>query len=257
MAGINSFFWLMIIAHLIGDFYLQSKHLACNKKESLRSLLIHNGLYALPFLIVMTPYFGGQWWWCVVSLASIAVTHGAIDLIKIKVCCKYADYEKSIFFADQFLHIAIIYVIASIYAIHNLVVLNGVGNFLLSTNNALATGYSAVSIIKIFCAFLLIFKPANIIIKILKPFSVGQDGQPQTTKNQESNKAGSMIGNLERILILVLLLFNQYTAIAFILTAKSITRYNKIVEDPPFAEYYLIGTLTSVIIAVLASLIAK
>ena len=37
----------------------------------------------------------------------------------------------------------------------------------------------------------------------------------------------------------------QWTAIGFVLTAKSVARYNKISEDPQFAEYYLLGTLLS------------
>ncbi|GMA43371.1 hypothetical protein GCM10025853_08280 [Tetragenococcus halophilus subsp. halophilus DSM 20339] len=43
---------------------------------------------------------------------------------------------------------------------------------------------------------------------------------------------------------------NQYAAIGFVLTAKSIARYNKIAEDPKFAEYYLLGTLLSSLLVI-------
>ncbi|SHI23624.1 Protein of unknown function [Sporobacter termitidis DSM 10068] len=256
MAGIDTFFWLLALAHMIGDFYLQSEHLACSKKEKLTSLLAHSGLYALPMLLVTIPYIGNSWWYAAV-LASVIVSHGVIDFIKVKACGRFANSEKLLFFADQLLHIAVIYLVASIYAANGLTVLNGAGNFLLGTYNALAPGLPAGKLVRMLCAFLLIFKPANVIVKILRPTSAGQDGQLEPPANIQDNKAGSMIGNLERVLMLILLMLGQYTAIAFILTAKSITRYNKIVETPSFAEYYLIGTLTSVLIAVLASLIVK
>ncbi len=41
------------------------------------------------------------------------------------------------------------------------------------------------------------------------------------------------------------------------LAAKSIARYKQIEGDPQFAEYYLIGTLTSSTVAVLAGLLAR
>lgn len=44
---------------------------------------------------------------------------------------------------------------------------------------------------------------------------------------------------------------NQYSAVGLILTAKSIARYERISKDQEFAEYYLIGTLTSVLFSIL------
>ena len=48
---------------------------------------------------------------------------------------------------------------------------------------------------------------------------------------------------------------NQITAIGFIYTAKSITRFKEIEESKGFAEYYLIGTLFSILYVVVAYLI--
>ena len=41
--------------------------------------------------------------------------------------------------------------------------------------------------------------------------------------------------------------------IGLVFTAKSIARYNKISENPAFAEYYLIGSLFSILSALLAA----
>ncbi len=58
-------------------------------------------------------------------------------------------------------------------------------------------------------------------------------------------RIGTKIGIIERIMILILLYNNQYSAIGFIMTIKSIARF-KSMEHRCFAEYYLIGTLFSV-----------
>jgi uncharacterized membrane protein len=64
-------------------------------------------------------------------------------------------------------------------------------------------------------------------------------------------RLGKIIGNLERILIVLLLCANQYVVIGYIFTAKSIARWKKLTEDKDFAEYYLVGTLLSVIISII------
>ena len=75
------------------------------------------------------------------------------------------------------------------------------------------------------------------------------------------NKAGQTIGYLERVLILLFLLYRQFTAIAFVLTAKSVARYEAISKERMRAEDFLIGTLKSsaaaFLIALLLGLIGK
>ncbi|MEM8996543.1 MAG: hypothetical protein AAGF23_17280 [Acidobacteriota bacterium] len=61
--------------------------------------------------------------------------------------------------------------------------------------------------------------------------------------------AGRMIGNLERILIFGMALSGHVTAIGFVLAAKSIARFKNLEADQRFAEYYLLGTLASALIA--------
>lgn len=51
----------------------------------------------------------------------------------------------------------------------------------------------------------------------------------------------------------ILIILGQFAAIGLVFTAKSIARYNKISESPAFAEYYLIGSLYSIISVLLIS----
>lgn len=59
------------------------------------------------------------------------------------------------------------------------------------------------------------------------------------------NKTGRQIDTIERMIMLFFMSGNQYAAIGFVLTAKSIARYDKITKNEKFAEYYLLGTLLS------------
>lgn len=45
----------------------------------------------------------------------------------------------------------------------------------------------------------------------------------------------------------IFLLFGQFASIGLVFTAKSIARYDKIAKNQAFAEYYLIGSLFSII----------
>lgn len=64
---------------------------------------------------------------------------------------------------------------------------------------------------------------------------------------------GRVIGQLERLLIITSVYSNKYSLIPMLLTAKSIVRFPTISESrmgKKFAEYYLVGTLTSFLLAI-------
>lgn len=65
--------------------------------------------------------------------------------------------------------------------------------------------------------------------------------------------AGLAIGILERIFVLTLVLYGQFTAIILVLAAKSIARFEDL-KKREFAEYYLIGTFTSMLFALFTGL---
>ena len=64
---------------------------------------------------------------------------------------------------------------------------------------------------------------------------------------------GRTIGALERALALTLVLLGEDAAIGWIIAAKSLARF-KALEDREFAEYFLIGTLASFLLALLAGI---
>ena len=62
-------------------------------------------------------------------------------------------------------------------------------------------------------------------------------------------KAGRIIGSLERAISFILIAFNQFAAVGFIIAAKSILRFRDL--DTAKTEYVLIGSLLSFGIAIL------
>lgn len=102
---------------------------------------------------------------------------------------------------------------------------------------ALILGYAVV-----------IFVGSTIVKMICRPFHFEEKIQLSGIPG-----AGKYIGILERFLILTLVLINQYGVIGFVLAAKSVVRFEGL-KDQKFAEYYLIGTLTSTSIALVGGL---
>lgn len=77
----------------------------------------------------------------------------------------------------------------------------------------------------------------------------------ESGKENEEN-VGEWIGVLERVITLTFVLTGSFTALAFALTAKSIARFKEL-EDKQFAEYYILGTSASLIVALFAGMMIK
>ncbi|HXO35498.1 MAG TPA: hypothetical protein VN901_24430 [Candidatus Acidoferrales bacterium] len=67
---------------------------------------------------------------------------------------------------------------------------------------------------------------------------------------------GRLIGNLERILLTIVVAAGSYAALGFLVAAKGLIRSEEF-EKRDFAEYFLIGSLTSVLIALSAGLVIR
>lgn len=68
-------------------------------------------------------------------------------------------------------------------------------------------------------------------------------------------RVGATIGVLERLLIVAFMMTGAQAAVGFVVAAKTIARFRQL-DDRHFAEYYLLGTLASVSVALGSALIA-
>jgi hypothetical protein len=69
-------------------------------------------------------------------------------------------------------------------------------------------------------------------------------------------RVGAAIGVLERLLIVTFILVGAESAIGLVVAAKTIARFRQL-DDRDFAEYYLLGTLASVSVAIVTGLVAR
>ncbi len=238
---------IFVLLHVLGDFYFQTDTISEKKISKYKYVMLHSIIYAAVFYVGTILIWSLQ---IAITILVLSVLHFMIDSIKY-LCIKYYNHvsESIVYCTDQCVHILSIIITVMIfkYCNYNIVFLPEATGFLsMFNNNGMAT-------LRWACIILIVCKPANITIKKMlskyKPSSkVGNDDK--TIKN-----VGAFIGTLERIIIVLLLSVNQYAAIGLVLTAKSVARYDKISKDPPFAEYYLLGTLLSTLLVILTYLL--
>lgn len=89
-----------------------------------------------------------------------------------------------------------------------------------------------------------------------QPRQLPRAAQVGPLESEADYQAGRVIGILERLFVYYAVLNGVYSIVGFITAAKAFARF-KDLEKRPYAEYVLIGTLVSVLIAVLVSWLTK
>jgi hypothetical protein len=218
----------LLIAHLLGDFFLQPNSWVKEKEEQkLKSpkLYIHVAIHiALIFII-----FGALDIWRLALI--IGFSHFIIDAGKL--VFQRAGNKRLFFFLDQILHLAVILFLCYGEGIVNL-------NFIYSEN------FWWIALGALFLT-----SPSAIIIKVVI------DKFIPSKSSLTLQNAGKFIGILERLLIFVFIITGHFEAVGFLLAAKSIFRFGDLKEatEVRLTEYVLIGTLLSFGIAVVVSLL--
>lgn len=224
----------LLLAHIIGDFFLQSDDFC---KRKLEKGVKGPELYVHSFIIFVLSYIALFNWnaWCIAII--IGASHLIIDTLK---CLIKKDNLYS-FAVDQLLHCIVISAIAFVCSIK--------WTYYITLHES----FSVNQIIVITIAFLLCSKPANILIKyILRLYNINS---PSDNNSSTKLHSGALIGTLERWLIIVFVLLGHFEAIGFLLAAKSLIRFKD--SETLKTEYVLLGTLISVTIAVACSLLTK
>ena len=103
-----SFIWLLILAHMIGDFVLQTNRVAKMKATSQKGLLLHFCLITGTQMVLMGIYYGLLG---ISAAIIVGLIHGFIDYSKVKITDKF-KYQSIYFILDQVMHILTIVVVA-------------------------------------------------------------------------------------------------------------------------------------------------
>ena len=234
---------LCFIAHLLGDFYFQSNKMALLKndlgnikthKKNYLALLLHAFLYAIPFSFLFAFTKATT---CIIIIASIFVSHLIIDLLRVLIDKKIDKIPPIItFIFDQAFHICVILLL------------------LLIKTEIFSDNYEWLVInftpFKYAACILFLLKPSSIIVSLmLDSTNIKLDENKQTNPKGKMD-VGAIIGYLERLMVLFLGILNAWTAIAIVITAKTWARQNDIRADDSFKHQYLIGTFTSLVLAI-------
>lgn len=247
----------LLLAHIIGDFYLQGKGFCLNKiLKALRSkeLWIHaliNGLLS------WGAFANAKAWFPALLLM---VLHLLIDWIKVRLQLRYKIYDITnnelkpgdnkrydiiLFVVDQILHVLVIYYVAKKW-----ILLHPDWSQIIWLQNFIDTHPLWV---KTVFALSLALRPANIlVVLLLDVFKVNITVKNDTDKDEKKHgnfHSGELIGCLERGLLLLFVIMSQYEAIGFLIAAKSILRFNDTTKGDEKSEYVLSGTLLSLAIA--------
>lgn len=247
------YFLSLLISHILADFYLQTNKLVEQKEdEKTTKLFLCNIKHALVYLIcemiVLFPVFKSFY---IIHILMLALIHFIIDSLKSVIIRYYKQkkpnndinrFDVCIFIIDQVLHMITIIGFA-IYFDHT-VILEQLP-FVKRIESIIDISY--YNVILVASVILLNGKSFNIFIK-----KVFYKYQPNDDESNSVKGAGGIIGFIERLLIALLYYNNQFAIIGLVITAKSVARYKKITDDMKFAEYYLMGTLSSTLFSVIS-----
>jgi hypothetical protein len=224
--------WLtkLILAHLLTDFILQpSSWVAARNERHFATAKLY--LHGLVTAVTAYVFIGFGYW--LVGLI-ILVTHILIDGWK-----SYRPAKTSYFIIDQLLHLLVL-IGCWLLTFRDWAFISGLGQrFNANPHNWI-----------VLAAFVFVTNPAGILI--------GQFTRQWSKKIDDTNNslahAGKWIGIAERVIVLILVLENQWSAIGLLVTAKGIIRFNEKDRQEVKTEYLVIGTLLSIGIAILTGL---
>ena len=223
----------MLAAHLLTDFALQpNSWVEGRNAHHYQSRHIY---YHIIMTMLIACLFDGFTNWIVPVL--IGTSHFSIDLWK-----SYRPQKMLYFVLDQSMHILVILVTGLLLYPPDPAISNSLQSILRNEN------YWAVTLAVVFLAH-----PSGIIIGML----TGRWREQLADTSNSLADAGKWIGILERLIIFVLVVFDQYAAIALLTAAKSILRFSESKNAQERSEYVLIGTLISITFALVTGLIIK
>ena len=227
---LKTFIILQFIAHLCVDYFFQSDTSA---KEKNALGFKSNFLYWHVLICFILSWIFSIQWGFVIGAAIIAITHFCIDGFKPNL--NKSTFGRYAFFIDQVLHLFIIFIVSMLFQ-------KWVG---ISPSFPIDINFKYLLMIT---GYLLCLKPANIFVK-----EVFRATDIQVSSDNEMPNAGKVIGVLERLLTLTFIIVSQYSAVGFLIAAKSILRYRN--DETLKTEYVLIGTMLSFGIAVAAGIL--
>ncbi|MBA1336645.1 MAG: hypothetical protein HPY66_3080 [Firmicutes bacterium] len=242
---------VLLLAHVLTDFYFQSDNMTDSKQTDKHVLAIHSAIFFITSLILLIPVISMK---ILVLISLLSISHFALDFAKIKLCNKANNFSIPLFTLDQVCHVLAVIGLTPFFSSAGLNITSiNFWTFIVKYYPFLKyiTLIKLINYIVLLIFYLFIVNGGSIIVKLFLNTYNSLKNEPE----EININAGSLIGKLERIIILTLVINGYYNAIGYVIAAKSIARYKKLEDDKQFGEYYLVGTLLSVLIALVFGLI--
>jgi hypothetical protein len=235
----------LYLAHLLADFLFQTHRLVEYKRRARpAAYLVHGFIHYLSAAVIAGLFVRGS----ILSLkthlviAGLTLVHLLIDLGKNQFAAKgWINDGARAYVSDQLLHFLTIGMAAWLLSP---AVPGSELNALIQWFRAMPSKFLAVPVIYIGVIF-----GGGYLIRFLTQFlAEGLKTQSPEKTGEQLQNAGLYIGWLERFLVLTALLLQSPATVGLIMTAKAIARYPEF-KSERFAEYFLIGTLLSISMA--------
>lgn len=226
-------FLQLFLAHILGDYVLQTNAWVKSKqKKKLQSPALYLHILVHGALVMLLVWDLSFW----LPTLVIMTSHLIIDILRLYLPSK--NHKVTWFLLDQFLHLMVLTAVVVWWQQKEVS-----AEFL---QNPLFLIYAT--------GIVFVTLPSSVIIRVMvsRWYDVAKTPNDDTLQN-----AGSYIGILERLFILVFILTGRWEGVGFLIAAKSIFRFADIKGNPDrkLTEYFLIGTLLSMGLAMITGLV--
>lgn len=230
-------FFLLLIAHVLADYYFQSGKMTEDKQTRIGAILWHSATYLVVSLLFTIGFLTVPLALCLLGLF---IFHFVVDWV-------FRTKNFTRLLIDQALHIGAIALVTYILTY----VTDDLRSWLMYSGVFWPEAWTwAIDPRRLAILFFLLFniKPANIlIVKLLDQCGLGSE-------DTGGSKRGAVIGSLERLLTFILILCGEYLAGTLVVAIKSIGRIKKL-DQPDFSDKFIIGSLFSLMIPVLSVIV--
>jgi len=239
----------LLLGHLVADFLLQSNSLIARKKKGQASGYLYHGLlHYLAVVVVLAVVAPSN----LLRLRFHAIlfilttVHLLIDWAKLRLTKSGRLFDGIVsFLADQALHVITIGIAVMIYA--------QIPAREISSAVQMPQPYYTKGLAVLIVYVATVFSGGYVVRYLTKSLIRDLPRLADETSEHLQN-AGMYIGWLERILIVTAVVMRSPATIGLVLTAKSIVRYQEM-KSGRFAEYFLIGTLLSIVLAIFGGIV--
>lgn len=195
--------YLMLLAHLLGDYLFQWNSIARWKARSLAGVLVHGGIVTLTTLVCAVVVTSS--WWPYALL--IGLTHTLIDLVRTQLLRpKHPAWELTGYLGDQLAHLAVIALV---------VTWSGLGLWADRTGALRPLADRRVLIYAL--GYVLLLNPSWVLLRFAVRGVWGPDASPIL---EEGQKYGPMV---ERVVIATCVLTGRFYLAPLVLLPRRLT----------------------------------